>query len=73
MHTKVPNVYTRFLTDARLDSSRFVEVWVYSVVDKDISLKPSREYIKIILDAAESFEFPKSYRDELQAWADEIE
>lgn len=37
-------------------------VETYEVVTKDLSVKPSKDYLKLIQDAAHKFDFPRKYQ-----------
>ena len=67
-----PTAYRRFETSVRLkDGTEKRSVWTYEVVEKKACL-PTKEYLGIILDAANWHGFPKSYQDELREVWDKI-
>lgn len=56
-----PDVYTRFQTSVKTKSGKTLKVWVYTVVQKEDFIPPTKEYMKLILEAAEKYVFPNTY------------
>lgn len=59
--------YKRFQTTIEASSGIVADVWVYEVIDRGGPFRPSREYLRIMKEAAEWFKFPKSYITALDA------
>ncbi len=57
-----PTAYRRFEADIETSGIRPSGVWVYEVVAKQGFVPPTRQYLAIIKDAAEKFEFSHDYR-----------
>jgi hypothetical protein len=50
----------------RTASEKTLTAWVYSVVQKNDFISPTREYMNIIKNAAQEFRFPEAYRSYLE-------
>ncbi len=56
-----PEHYGRFEGEVTTASGDTISAWVYTVVNKDEFIAPSKDYMHIIQRAAREFEFPGSY------------
>ena len=61
-----PNFYRRIIVNIIKTNDQIVEAYTYEVVNKDKFVRPSKEYINIIKEAAKKYNFPISYRTYLK-------
>jgi len=57
-----PHLYTRFQGIIDTSHSVLTTVWIYTVVNKQEFIPPSKEYLGILQRAARCFDFPGAYR-----------
>jgi gamma-glutamylcyclotransferase (GGCT)/AIG2-like uncharacterized protein YtfP len=57
-----PHLYTRFQRSINTSQGVLSEVWIYTVVNKQPWIPPSRKYLGILQRAAQAFAFPEAYR-----------
>ena len=57
-----PEAYYRFLTNIECTDKTMVNVWTYSVVNKQGFVRPADFYMKWIRKAAAELEFPEDYQ-----------
>ncbi len=58
--------YRRIVVTVEDNSERILEVQTYEAVDKKPFIKPTRAYLAMIKTGARQFNFPESYRKELE-------
>jgi len=57
-----PHLYTRFQGPIDTSHSVLTPVWIYTVVNKQEFIPPSKEYLGVLQRAARYFDFPEAYR-----------
>lgn len=61
----VPDLYIRIKVNVIAENNKYLHVTTYEVVTKESFAPPTTEYLSIIKEAAEKFNFPDEYKQML--------